>query len=71
MPASFREQRETLHNVEVLCEACGGTGFQAVKQPAEPGRRIYPAKCPKCGGKGRLRSSGRNTEYPDEILGTR
>jgi DnaJ-class molecular chaperone len=54
MPASFREQRETSDKVEVLCDVCKGTGFQAVKQPAEPGRKIFPAKCPKCGGKGRL-----------------
>jgi hypothetical protein len=29
-----------------------GTGFPPVRQP-EPGRRIYPAPCRQCGGKGR------------------
>ena len=38
---------------EVECEACGGTGYPPV-QAVAPGRRIYPAPCKKCGGKGRL-----------------
>jgi DnaJ-class molecular chaperone len=38
---------------EVQCEACGGKGYPAV-QTVAPGRRIYPAPCQKCGGKGRL-----------------
>jgi len=25
-----------------------------VKQPAEPGRKIYPPRCAECGGKGRI-----------------
>jgi DnaJ-class molecular chaperone len=36
------------------CPACGGTGFAKVKQPAVPGRRIYPPQCKACGGKGRI-----------------
>jgi DnaJ-class molecular chaperone len=38
---------------EVKCDACGGKGYPPVKEVA-PGRRIYPAPCKKCGGKGRL-----------------
>ena len=43
---------------EMKCDACDGTGFPKVKQPSEPGRRIYPAPCRKCGGKGRIKDSG-------------
>ena len=39
---------------EHTCPACRGTGFPAVKQPVQPGRRIYPIKCVLCGGKGRI-----------------
>jgi hypothetical protein len=39
---------------ERKCPACNGTGYPAVKQPAQEGRRIYPARCEKCGGKGRI-----------------
>ena len=39
---------------EIECPACEGTGFPAVAQPAEPGRKIYPAPCKACLGKGRL-----------------
>jgi hypothetical protein len=28
-------------STEVKCSACDGTGFQAVAQPAQPGRKIY------------------------------
>jgi DnaJ-class molecular chaperone len=56
MVVSFREQRETSKEVEVRCDACKGTGLQAVKQPAEPGRRIFPARCAKCDGKGRIKA---------------
>ncbi len=37
---------------EMKCEACNGTGFPRIKQPSQPGRRIYPAPCKRCGGKG-------------------
>jgi DnaJ-class molecular chaperone len=37
---------------EDKCQACKGTGFQPVKQTAQPGRRIYPARCERCDGKG-------------------
>jgi DnaJ-class molecular chaperone len=55
MRYSFRKLREASTDVEVRCDACNGTGFQPVTKPAQPGRRLFPAKCVKCGGKGRLR----------------
>jgi DnaJ-class molecular chaperone len=48
------KKREARVAKEVECPACEGTGFPAVAQPAEPGRKIYPAPCKKCLGKGRL-----------------
>jgi len=41
--------------VEVKCEACDGTGFQIVKQPPEPNKRVYAPACKKCDGKGRVK----------------
>ena len=41
--------------IEVKCEACGGTGIQIAKQPSEPTKRIFPARCKVCEGKGRIR----------------
>ena len=41
---------------EIKCPACDGTGFPKVKQAVEPGRRIFPAPCKECGGKGRVAS---------------
>jgi DnaJ-class molecular chaperone len=38
---------------EQECPACNGTGYPVVMQPVQPGRKIYPAPCKKCGGKGR------------------
>jgi DnaJ-class molecular chaperone len=37
---------------EFKCPACKGAGVRAVKQPAQPGRKIYPARCERCDGKG-------------------
>jgi DnaJ-class molecular chaperone len=43
--------------VEERCLACKGTGVQeVVKQPAS-GRRIYPPRCTRCEGKGRITKS--------------
>lgn len=42
---------------EITCSACNGSGFPEVKQPDQPGRKIYPAKCKECGGKGRIAPS--------------
>ena len=39
---------------EQRCSACDGTGFPAVKQPAQPQLRIYTARCKACAGKGRI-----------------
>jgi DnaJ-class molecular chaperone len=36
------------------CSGCGGTGFMALVQPKEPGRRIFPPRCSKCEGKGKI-----------------
>jgi DnaJ-class molecular chaperone len=42
---------------ERKCPACDGTGFRAIKQPTEPGRRIYPPRCKECAGKGRVEAA--------------
>jgi len=40
--------------IEHKCPACNGRGYPPVKQPKEPGHRIYPARCEQCDGKGRV-----------------
>ena len=42
---------------ERKCPACNGTGYPTVKQPAKPGRKIYPARCERCDGKGWVEAS--------------
>jgi DnaJ-class molecular chaperone len=42
---------------EVECPSCEGTGFPTVKQPMQPGRKLYPAPCKECLGKGRIGST--------------
>jgi len=37
--------------------ACNGTGYPVVMQPVQPGRKIYPAQCKACGGKGKITDS--------------
>jgi DnaJ-class molecular chaperone len=39
---------------EHVCPACNGTGYPVVKQPVQPGRKIYPVKCTACDGKGKV-----------------
>src|SRR3954454_4907976 len=39
---------------EERCQTCRGTGVADIKQPRVPGHRIYPPKCARCGGKGRI-----------------
>jgi DnaJ-class molecular chaperone len=39
---------------ERVCPLCEGKGFPSVAQPSRPGRRLFPAACPKCGGKGKV-----------------
>lgn len=46
--------RKVLAVGEELCPSCAGTGLAKVRQAAKPGRRVYPPKCAKCGGKGRI-----------------
>jgi hypothetical protein len=50
MKRSKPERPET----EINCPACGGTGFPKVTQPGQPNRKIFPAPCAKCLGKGRI-----------------
>jgi DnaJ-class molecular chaperone len=46
--------KRRLKIAEVECPACEGTGFSKVKQPAQPGRKIFPPRCKECAGKGRV-----------------
>jgi len=39
---------------QIKCEACDGTGVQIPIKPSEPGKRVYPARCKICYGKGRV-----------------
>jgi DnaJ-class molecular chaperone len=39
---------------ELKCPACNGTGFPAVVKAVPAGRKIYPAPCKECRGKGRI-----------------
>ncbi len=54
MRLSYRKRRNNSLEIEISCDACNGTGFPTIRQPVQPGRKIYPAPCKKCGGKGRL-----------------
>ncbi len=49
----MKKKREVF--TEKICPACDGTGLQKVKQPTQPGRKIYPAKCEECLGKGKIK----------------
>jgi DnaJ-class molecular chaperone len=42
-------------STEIICPACDGMGFPKATQPAKPGRKIYPATCKQCLGKGRIK----------------
>jgi hypothetical protein len=56
MERSMKAQQKPEKAIEEInCDVCSGTGFPAVSQPTQPGRRIYPASCKKFGGKGRLK----------------
>jgi DnaJ-class molecular chaperone len=47
-------KKGTLRPAEQRCPACNGTGFPLVAQPDKPSRRIFPASCKGCMGKGRV-----------------
>ena len=40
--------------IELRCPSCDGTGFPKVTKAVPPGRKIYPAPCKECSGKGRI-----------------
>jgi len=42
---------------ESKCPACNGTGYPVLTKPMQPGHKIYPAPCRKCGGKGRIKEA--------------
>jgi len=46
-------KKPSVKPTESNCPACNGTGYPVVMQ-LTPGRKIYPAPCKKCGGKGRI-----------------
>ena len=46
-----------LTGTEIDCPSCNGTGFPTVVQPNQPGRKIFPARCKQCSGKGRIGST--------------
>jgi DnaJ-class molecular chaperone len=63
----MKRHRSRRINTEVICPTCHGTGFPPVAQPAQPGRKLYPAPCEQCLGKGRI--SPLITESPErEVL---
>ncbi len=56
----MRRSRSKFVATEINCPACDGTGFPLVPQPEQAGRKIYPAPCAQCFGKGRISSLGAN-----------
>jgi len=50
----FRMKKPLANPTEQRCANCDGTGFPTVRQPAQPGRRMYSPPCKECGGKGRI-----------------
>ena len=51
------ESDDALADDEIKCKACNGTGVQLIKQPSEPGKRIYAPRCKVCDGKGKLKKA--------------
>jgi DnaJ-class molecular chaperone len=47
-------KKPVVRPIEHKCPECNGTGLAVVSQPGRPGIRIYPARCKKCLGKGRI-----------------
>ena len=57
--------------VEEICPACNGTGFlPVIKQPA-PGKRIYPPRCAKRSGRGRITRGQPDLNPPNPKLDRR
>jgi hypothetical protein len=50
---SLKKLREKLPISETACTACNGTGFAPVKQSSNPMKRVFPARCGKCDGRGK------------------
>ena len=50
----MKKTRTRKTDLEIECPACGGTGFPPVIKRTKPGRKIYPARCKQCHGKGRV-----------------
>jgi hypothetical protein len=42
---------------EIEFPGCEGAGFPKVRQPVQPGRRIFPPPCKQCFGKARTKIS--------------
>jgi hypothetical protein len=50
---------------EVICLACDGTGFQKVKQLAQPGRKIYPPEMHEMSRQRPNKEASRNLSWID------
>jgi hypothetical protein len=45
--------REQSPAPEQTCEACNGTGFAPDERSSDPMKRVFPARCAKCDGRGK------------------
>ena len=69
---AMKKPREVF--TEIVCPACNGTGLQEVRQPTEPGRKIYPSNAMPAQARERLwtlphlgRLRMKNDPYPLHI----
>jgi hypothetical protein len=53
-PDLLRRKKPVLNPAERECPSCNGTGVEPAKQPTRPGVRIFPPRCEKCLGRGRV-----------------
>ena len=51
---SYKIQRTRSPKSEVVCDECNGRGTPPRIKDSAKGRKLYPAPCTKCRGKGRL-----------------
>jgi DnaJ-class molecular chaperone len=51
---SYKIQRKRSPKSEVVCDGCNGLGTPPRIKDGANGRKLYPAPCTKCQGKGRL-----------------